>query len=181
MLLDRALLVGTPAAPDARVPASARHWSLSILWPGCCRPPSATDTSSPAERAMFAHIRDELSNDWIVLHSLGLTIHHAKPWAEIDFVLIGPPGVICLEVKGGLVSRRTGSGTPRRNVALMPVSRDVCKESPFEQVGSASAQLHRFLLQRLPEGGQGDYGLCGRSSRCGVDGQGSGYRPGPCI
>lgn len=73
-------------------------------------------TSSPAEHAMFAHMRDELAGDWTVLHSLGLMIHGRKPWAEIDFVLIGPPGVICLEVKGGLVGRRDGIWytTPQR-------------------------------------------------------------------
>ena len=111
----------------------------------------AEATSSPAEHAMFARIRDELSSDWIVLHSLGLTIHDAKPWAEIDFVLIGPPGVICLEVKGGLISRQDGiwyttpqhgshAGQPRR-----------LHESPFEQVGSASAQLYKFIQRASPE------------------------------
>lgn len=107
-------------------------------------------TSSPGEYAMFARIHDELSNDWTVLHSLGLTIHNAKPWAEIDFVLVGPPGVICLEVKGGLVSRSDGiwyttpqrgrhAGLPRR-----------LHESPFEQVGSASAQLFQFIQRACP-------------------------------
>jgi hypothetical protein len=108
-------------------------------------------TSSSAEHTMFANIRDELSSDWTVLHSLGLTTHGRKPWAEIDFVLIGPLGVICLEVKGGLVSRRNGIWytTPQRGPhAGQPRP---LKESPFEQVGPASAQLHRFLLQRYPK------------------------------
>ncbi len=107
-------------------------------------------TSSPAEYAMFTHIRDELSNEWTVLHSLGLTLHRTKPWAEIDFVLVGPPGVICLEVKGGLVSRRNGVWytTPQRGPHAGQPRR--LNESPFEQVGPASAQLHRFLQQRYP-------------------------------
>lgn len=107
-------------------------------------------TSSPAEYAMFTHIRDGLSNEWTVLHSLGLTIHRTKPWAEIDFVLVGPPGVICLEVKGGLVSRRNGVWytTPQRGPHAGQPRR--LNESPFEQVGPASAQLHRFLQQRYP-------------------------------
>jgi hypothetical protein len=108
------------------------------------------DTSSPAEHAMFAHIRDGLSTDWTALHSLGLTIHHAKPWAEVDFVLIGPPGVICLEVKGGLVSRRDGIWytTPQRGPHAGRARR--LRESPFEQVGSASAQLFRFIQRACP-------------------------------
>ena len=107
-------------------------------------------TSSHAEYAVFAHIRDELSGDWTVLHSLGLTIHHAKPWAEIDFVLIGPPGVICLEVKGGLVDRKDGIWytTPQRGHYAGRPRR--LKESPFEQVGPAAAQLRRFIQHRYP-------------------------------
>jgi hypothetical protein len=107
-------------------------------------------TSSHAEYAVFAHMRDELSDDWTVLHSLGLTIHHAKPWAEIDFVLIGPPGVICLEVKGGLVGRRDGIWytTPQRGHNAGRPRR--LNESPFEQVGPAAAQLRRFIHQRYP-------------------------------
>jgi hypothetical protein len=107
-------------------------------------------TSSHAEYAVFAHIRDTLSGDWTVLHSLGLTIHHAKPWAEIDFVLIGPPGVICLEVKGGLVGRRDGIWytTPQHGHHAGRPSR--LNESPFEQVGPAAAQLRRFIQQRNP-------------------------------
>ena len=72
-------------------------------------PPIVSDaTQSNAEIRLFGKIRDELSDDWIVLHSLGLAGHARKPWAEIDFVLIGPPGVFCLEVKGGRVARRDG-------------------------------------------------------------------------
>jgi hypothetical protein len=114
-------------------------------------PPTVREgTNSPAEHEMFAHIRDELSNDWIVLHSLGLTIHGTKPWAEIDFVLIGPPGVICLEVKGGLISRRDGMWytTPQRGRYAGRARR--LHESPFEQVGSASAQLFHFIQQACP-------------------------------
>lgn len=109
-------------------------------------------TSSPAEHAMFAHMRDELAGDWTVLHSLGLMIHGRKPWAEIDFVLIGPPGVICLEVKGGLVGRRDGIWytTPQRGHHAGRPRR--LKESPFEQVGPAAAQLRRFIQQRYPRG-----------------------------
>lgn len=108
------------------------------------------DTSSPAEHEMFAHIRDELPNDWTALHSLGLTIHRTKPWAEIDFVLVGPPGVICLEVKGGLVSRRDGIWytTPQRGHHAGRARK--LHESPFEQVGSASAQLFRFIQRACP-------------------------------
>lgn len=131
------------------------------------------DTSSAAERQMFARIHDELSGEWIALHSLGLTIHHAKPWAEIDFVLIGPPGVICLEVKGGLVSRQDGIWytTPQHGKHAGQPQR--LHESPFEQVGSASAQLRRFIQQACPEAAKaimGGYAVAAPDVEWGVRG-----------
>ena len=97
--------------------------------------------------ASFPKIRDELSEQWSVLHSLGLAMHTRKPWAEIDFVLVGPTGVYCLEVKGGRIARTEGVWTTMdrdgRTKAL--------KESPFAQVGSASSALHKYLLERCPE------------------------------
>lgn len=111
-------------------------------------PERPADTSSGAEVYVFDKIRNELSGEWIALHSVGLTIHAAKPWAEVDFVLIGPPGVFCLEVKGGIVSRVGGRWytTPRHG--LNAGKRQALKESPFEQVGSASAELFHFLEAR---------------------------------
>lgn len=117
-------------------------------------PRSPALRKSAAELFVFGRIRDELPEDWIALHSVGLTIHKRKPWAEIDFVLIGPPGVFCLEVKGGRVTREDGvwyttpqhgsdRGTPQR-----------LNESPFEQVGSASAELFKFLSESMPEIGE---------------------------
>ena len=35
--------------------------------------------------------------------------HDAKPWSEIDFTIVGPAGVLLLEVKGGVVHRRAGT------------------------------------------------------------------------
>lgn len=114
-------------------------------------PEIAVDTVSAAEILMFGRIRDELSSEWIALHSLGMTIHNAKPWAEIDFVLIGPSGVFCLEVKGGLISRENGLWytTPQRGQNAGRATR--LKESPFEQVGSASAALFRVLEKTCPK------------------------------
>lgn len=104
---------------------------------------------SVPERLVFDRLRDRLSSSWIVLHSLGLTIHDRKPWAELDFVLVGPPGVLCLEVKGGLVERADGvwyttpiRGGERRRKRL--------DEPPFEQVGSAAAALRSYLIDQVP-------------------------------
>jgi hypothetical protein len=105
---------------------------------------------SGAERRLFVAMRDELSNDWTVMHSLGLTIHDRKPWAEVDFVLIGPPGVFCLEAKGGLVGRVEGVWYTTPQHGKRAGRREELKESPFAQVGSASAQLFKYLSDRLP-------------------------------
>src|SRR2546425_271075 len=104
------------------------------------------ETESSAERKLFAKIRDELADEWSVLHSLGLALHDRKPWAEIDFVLVGPTGVYCLEVKGGRITRTEGVWTTTdREGHTRPL-----KESPFAQVGSASAALYKFLVERIP-------------------------------
>jgi hypothetical protein len=43
-----------------------------------------------------------------VLHSLALAEHRRQRAGEIDFILITPLGVFCLEVKGGIVRRENG-------------------------------------------------------------------------
>ena len=106
----------------------------------------AEHTVSDAERRMFRRIREDLSDEWWVIHSLGMTTHARKPWAEIDFVLIGPPGVYCLEVKGGAIGRTDGRWTTTNRYGKTKY----LKESPFAQVGSASAALHKYLLDRTP-------------------------------
>ena len=107
----------------------------------------AESTQSAAERKLFVVLQDELSDEWTVLHSLGSTLHDRKPWAEIDFVLVGPAGVYCLEVKGGRVARRDGRWEFTNRFGEVSTKR----EGPFEQVGPAAAQIRRYLYDRLPE------------------------------
>jgi hypothetical protein len=104
----------------------------------------AETTVSDAERRFFGLLRDQLTDEWTVLHSLGLTVHSQKPWAEIDFVLIGPPGVFCLEVKGGRVSRVGGMWrfTDRHDRTNEKT------EGPFAQAASAAAALRHYLVGR---------------------------------
>src|SRR4051794_13597759 len=99
--------------------------------------PSLPDSDNPsaAELRIYEKIRTETGREWFALHSLGLANHHRKPWAEIDFVLIGPHGVFCLEVKGGRLARHDGLWhfTDRNE------STNSKREGPFEQVGGAAA------------------------------------------
>lgn len=105
------------------------------------------DTKSRAEKKLFEILRADLGEEWAVLHSLGLAIHERKPWAEIDFVLVGPPGVFCLEVKGGRVARRDG----RWHFTNGAGETTIKDEGPFEQVAGAAAALTHHLHERLPE------------------------------
>lgn len=68
------------------------------------------DTKSNAERRVFKWFQDALGTEnWIVLHSLGLAEHIKLPYGEIDFLVIAPElGMFALEVKGGRVKRENG-------------------------------------------------------------------------
>jgi uncharacterized protein Usg len=105
-------------------------------------PEVRTGTKSNAEHKVFQLIRTDLGDEWSALHSLGLTTHRTKPWAEIDFVVIGPPGVFCLEVKGGRIARQDGRYlyTDRSGTTTIK------DQGPFEQVGPASAALYKYLI-----------------------------------
>lgn len=86
------------------------------------------------EAKVFELIRDETPDHWVAFHHVGLPRHKDKPLAEIDFVIVGEPGIFCLEVKGGPPSCEAGvwyAGTRRLT------------ESPFQQVGSAQAALRK--------------------------------------
>lgn len=82
----------------------------------------------------------------VALHSLNLAESEHKRWGEIDFVLVGSPGILVIEVKGGDVSCRDGiwqyqdgfGRTVRRH------------ESPLVQSKSAYfALMERYLLPRF--------------------------------
>jgi hypothetical protein len=109
-------------------------------------PPEVSErTVSHAERKVFGLIRQDLARDWIALHSVGIACHQRKPWAEIDFVLIGPPGIFCLEVKGGRVARCAG----RWSFTDGDGNTSVRDQGPFEQVGPAAAALRAYLIDKF--------------------------------
>jgi hypothetical protein len=105
------------------------------------------DGQSEAEHDVFNMLATQLSHEWTCLHSLGLAAHRRKVWAEIDFVLVGPPGVFCLEVKGGRVSRGDGVWTFRNRHGR----ENTKTEGPFEQVGAAAGALRGFFRSEKRE------------------------------
>lgn len=100
----------------------------------------APDTPSRAERRLFTAIESELSEAWVAMHSLGIARHGRKPWAEADFVLIGPGGVFVVEVKGGSIRRQGRRWTT--NGKLL-------KQSPIDQAAGAAAALYADLSGEL--------------------------------
>lgn len=111
-------------------------------------PPVVSEAcKSDAEADMFETIKRELSDDWAALHSVGLTVHERKPWAEADFILVGPLGVFVLEVKGGRIRRERGMWihTNRHDMDSDPKA-----QGPFDQAGGASAALFKYLAGNLP-------------------------------
>jgi hypothetical protein len=111
-------------------------------------PPVVSEAcKSDAEADVFETIKCELSDDWTALHSVGLTVHERKPWAEADFVLIGPLGVFVLEVKGGGIRRERGMWIHTNRHGK---DSDAKAQGPFDQAGGASAALFKYLAGKLP-------------------------------
>ena len=110
-------------------------------------PQPAASTKSTAEFKLFEWLRGGLGENWSVLHSVGLAYHNRKPWAEIDFVVVGPPGIFCLEVKGGRVARVSGEWQFTDRLGHTTTK----QQGPFDQVAGAAAALRRYLIERLQE------------------------------
>jgi len=108
-------------------------------------PRPGESTASRAELRLFdmlSRLGDDAS---VALHSLRLPVHARKRSTEADFVIIGPDGVLVLEVKGGRVLRRSGEWVfidrnDRENISY---------EGPFAQAEGAMHSLKRRLLDLL--------------------------------
>ncbi|MDP9294671.1 MAG: NERD domain-containing protein [Actinomycetota bacterium] len=103
------------------------------------------DIKSNAERKVFDALRDQLSDEWTVFHSVSVIYRDHAQGArddEGDFVLCHPGrGIVCLEVKGGGLECRHGSWFRLPLGAAKEPMRD-----PFTQ-----ALDHRYALKRKIE------------------------------
>lgn len=133
-------------------------------------PSTPRDTKSSAERRIFDRLRaafeqaqpferdqDPVERDQqgalTAFHSLNLTRHAYKRFGEIDFVIVGPQGILVLEVKGGGLSCHEGVWSSRdRSGALTRL-----KESPFRQAELAMHGLRARLESALPPGIAGQF------------------------
>ncbi len=104
------------------------------------------DVKSNAEKRIFKLLRDaEHTNDWIVLHSLGLAKHHYKRRGEIDFLILCSRGVFVIEVKGGRITREGGKWKTRNMYGDL----NNLHESPYDQASSAMFSLERNVKKEF--------------------------------
>lgn len=100
------------------------------------------DVKSSAEKRIFRLLKNAPhTDDWSVLHSLGLAKHQTKRRGEIDFLIICPRGVFVLEVKGGRVARNNGIWTTKNRYGEIKN----LTESPYAQASSAMFSLEKYI------------------------------------
>jgi hypothetical protein len=108
-------------------------------------PDSVAQGTTTSERSVFSLIlNDKSAVQSVCLHSLGVARHARKTYAEIDFVLVGPAGLYCFEVKGGEVRRKDGVweiGWPGKTYTSV--------EGPFKQIQGARWALIDFLKNHV--------------------------------
>ena len=99
-----------------------------------------------SERAVFEKFANsKAEQNCCCLHSVGIARHRRKSYAEADYFYVGPRGVLCLEVKGGHVSRKDGTWT-----IGWPGAEYESREGPFKQAQTAHWALRREIENRLP-------------------------------
>lgn len=100
-----------------------------------------TDTTSYGEQQVY-HALEKLPDSYAVFHSYSLNCHTGKLFAEIDFVILCPQGVLCLEVKGGQIKSAQrqwysyGAGGEHRPI-----------ENPFTQAQTAAMALYKAVKE----------------------------------
>lgn len=88
-----------------------------------------------------------VEKNYVAIHSLGLSEHSTKPYAESDFVLITDFGIFCIEVKGGKISRQDGVwkiGYPDEDKYYES------SEGPFKQASGTVAPIIKKLKNNDP-------------------------------
>lgn len=71
--------------------------------------PNRLSNRRPTEKKVYKRLRDELDESWRVYHSVDILDHPRHAVGEADFVLVGPPGVYVIEVKGCQIQRATAA------------------------------------------------------------------------
>jgi len=109
-------------------------------------PPRISDSvKSRGERQIFELLkRDPNTEDWTVLHSLGLAEHTKRLFGEIDFLVLAPGlGIFCLEVKSGEISREQGEWKFTNMFGHTATK----QRGPFEQAQEYMHSLKRVIAK----------------------------------
>jgi hypothetical protein len=116
---------------------------MSIMIPTDISP----EVKSTAERRIFEWFRNShQTDDWIVLHSLGISNHNRVIYGETDFfVLVPKKGVFALEVKGGRVKRKNGIWYFTNKYGKTSQK----ARGPFEQAKDSAFSIVTELKKRL--------------------------------
>lgn len=104
-------------------------------------PAFCPEDAAPGERAVFAALRDcEGTDEWLVLHSLGIADHVRQVDGEADFVIIVPDtGILVIEVKSHQSIDRRSDGTWKLGNDA-PTAR-----GPFQQASEEMHSLRSYL------------------------------------
>jgi hypothetical protein len=105
------------------------------------------DCKSSAERNLFERFRNELGSEFTVIHSLGLAKSARKIYSEIDFVVVGPAGILTVEVKGGDIKEVRGIWYFTNRYGDVTAKH----ESPMTQAKNAFFDLRGALRKRFGE------------------------------
>lgn len=104
-------------------------------------PAFCPDDAPPGEKALYSALAsDQTTNDWVVLHSMGIARHTQQLEGEADFVVVAPGyGILVIEVKSHLAVRRRSDG-------LWVLGKDAPrKRGPFEQAREAKYSIRDYL------------------------------------
>lgn len=110
-------------------------------------PAYCVDTAPPGEKGVFAALKDAPDTEqWTVLHSLGIAQHERQVEGEADFVVITPGvGLLVIEVKSHQSVERSTDGTWRLGHDA-PTTR-----GPFQQAQEAMHSIRDYLLRKQVE------------------------------
>lgn len=102
------------------------------------------DDAPPGEKAVYAALRDSDDTDeWLVLHSLGIADHVRQVEGEADFVVVIPDtGILVIEVKSHQSIDRRSDGTWKLGNDA-PTAR-----GPFQQASEAMHSLRSYLEKK---------------------------------
>ncbi len=117
---------------------------MAVMIPSVISP----DVKSDAEKKIFKWFKEAPgTDDWIVLHSLGLAYHSKLIHGETDFLVLAPHlGIFALEIKGGQVKRSSGGIWSFTN----RYGEETRKErGPFDQAWEGIHSIIEFIKKNL--------------------------------